>query len=849
MADEKGAAFAHYGPYIHFASFANVIKLDDHKLHFRIYPRSFLGETAQTALVEMSRCDREDALEFLSIYISAHLVQDCEKPKDLEARTRHVYTITYKGELVMKDFASGRIPSQDNPELVYTGPERPLRTNIIYIERDGEGKMKVGPNVTGLIVRLLLGERPNLVRKSGDNDNDGMGSTNNLAASPGQDGAGAGLITIKPILLRDRLIRLRSYSHAFSGVELIDWIVLNTSCLSRDEANSIASSLLTGQFISGLGGESATSPTGNIVKDSKSSAYQPTIIGCKTAGWNPETEGPSSVRNAAKKGKLNIATNGGSNSFTTGSTGDNDGSAENEGEEGRSPDTLDAGTGTSVRNSVRNSYTRPIAGADAAALAGVGSSLSPTSAAGAAFEWEVCHLSPISMNGTEARLSRGSQSSDAGNVGSVTATAASITAAARQKRASTIGVGRSSAVDRRASATSPGGDPQRRVSEVVGGAASPRMDGPEMTFSVDQVKESNPSRLIQILTTEELRTAFHLFVRSIFCEENLYFWEDVHAFRTLYSTTTVVPGMALPQGAPSKQDPLMIPHAMALYLKYIVTDAPYEVNVNITIKKVIESVMALTTPFLQFIDPESIAPEEKIIPSRILFPGAAEATNGVPNAALLAKFPETIEKLTASLFDAAEHHIFILMANDSVPKFIRSPSYAEIMTELFMSGRIAWKSGEMDGLLVNSNGFSVSTGRGNSGVMTGDGADGGSISGGALGLQRRSSSRRGRPVIEVAESNDDAVPMVGRRRSSMLADGHMLANFRLPDATSVAPTVLEGAEGLSSGRIAAGGVGEELQKVMKSLDGGLNVSKVEGKAEKVASETRMAPSTHTEMSS
>ncbi|KAI8850128.1 hypothetical protein BC829DRAFT_389898, partial [Chytridium lagenaria] len=156
--------------------------------------------------------------------------------------------------------------------------------------------------------------------------------------------------------------------------------------------------------------------------------------------------------------------------------------------------------------------------------------------------------------------------------------------------------------------------------------------------------------------------------------------EDVHAFRTAYSNSLVIPGQALsPDTQPDKDpNPLMIPHAMALYLKYVVNDAPFELNIVIGIRKSIEAVITQTSQYMQHIDPDSIAVEEKIDPSKVLLDSGAET---------LAKFPKALPGIVASMFDSAEHHIFHLMANDSVPKFIKTKMYGDIMTELFVSGR------------------------------------------------------------------------------------------------------------------------------------------------------------------
>ncbi|KAJ3112289.1 hypothetical protein HDU96_004733 [Phlyctochytrium bullatum] len=669
-------------PFLLFKSFVAKVPLEDHKYHFKNYPRSFTTEIAQQVMVEQLNCSRDEAIEYLTRFLQAQVIQDLDKPKEaFELKPRHVYGLSSKGDQILKDIQSGRVPS-DSPELVYSQELSALtasgskhvssvvRSNIIYLDRTPDGILKLGQVTAELVFRGMLGDKPNVGSRKTSED---AGEGGSAAVSPSRNGSVANLCTdlgitpIRAIQLHTRIVRLKSQAFTFTGNEAIDWILLKTSVMSRDEALHIASQFLVNGWIH-VAGTSHNDPgtplmpgdSRQIFKDAKSGVYQPTQNGCKLARWSVEFD-------VAKK-KLAVRA---------------EGLEDDDGRDYLSPTSPVDGesplSSPSKSPSNRNSfYTQKD---KAAAVTSNDNLTKPTAAE--MFEWEVCHLNPISMDGSEGRAGTGGNKNQAFGSKDAVVTAASLAAAARSKRISHIGSGRSTSISGQAGTSAP-----RRASESVRPSASE--DPNKANFSVDQIKESNPTRLVQILTNEDLRKSFHEFVRSMFCEENLYFWEDVHAFRTAYSGGIVIPGQALTLDQSNREpNPMLIPHAMALYLKYVVSDAPFELNIVIGIKKPIEAAIAQTSEFMQFIDPDSIASEDKIDPSKIL----------VKSATALEKFPATLAGFTASMFDHAEHHIFQLMANDSVPKFIKTKMYADIMTELFVSGRIMWRGPASNGLL------------------------------------------------------------------------------------------------------------------------------------------------------
>ncbi|KAJ3194205.1 hypothetical protein HK101_003277 [Irineochytrium annulatum] len=813
-----------YGPFIHFTNFSASITLEERKYHFKVYPKSFYGEAAQQTLVSVSSCSREDATEFLNIYVHGLLISGCDRPKDThDLKLKHLYYIGSKGELVIRDVKNGRVPQPESPEILYADPE--YRCNIVYIERSNVGRLTLGSVVGEVLVKTLFGDKPNIGKKDKDkgessleSQNENLGSRNGSITNLPVDDGGAP-VPIRPILLRDRTQRLKSYPLAFAGSDLVDWLLQNTSCLSREEGLMIASALVSAGWVVPAGSEaggqtvspdrastpstvssSASQAASNLAKDSKNNLYQPSSAACKLAGWTVEPEAPSAKPVRALFRKLR----------DEGADANGDASGDDTDDDAGNNNAADGGSGDVLKRGDRNSFSK---GSDGMSPDG------PTQA-DLIFEWETCHLNPVSMNGTEGRLSKVSANGDGKLL-----TAASIANAARQKRLAAVAAKSltKSPTSDRLKVTADNGAASRRPSNHSGDGTKRRPSsdcGPRMMsseapsqigqsmkektdFHVDQIKESNPTRLIQILTNEDLREAFHLFVRSVFCEENLYFWEDVHALRNLYSGTIVIPGQPVGVNSSAPHSPLLIPHAMALYLKYIITDAPFEVNVNISIKKAIEAVMAHAAPYFQHIDPDALVPAERIDPAKII----ALPTPSADVNETLAKFPKDIEKLTAALFDAAEHHIFMLMANDSVVKFIKTSVYSDIMTELFVTGKLAWRAADQPGLLMRRSSVEGTMDT----VGSNSDATGASSNVSALVDLPPGASRRKSSIHSTTSLNRTGL-MPSPRGAGAAGGSHETEQGREGSPARKASTGVKEVTG------AAAGVREELDRVVESLD-------------------------------
>jgi hypothetical protein len=710
-------------PFQLFATFADSITLDDNKYHFKTYTKSFTGEAAQTTLMSSTNCTRDEAFDCVSRFLEAQLIYDCEKHKETEVKTKKVYAITSKGELVSRDAQSGRL-GPETPEKMYKkGGQRPASTNIVYLDRDGDGKLVLNPQVAELAFKHFLGEKPVKSDQPSPSNSNSPSSVSSAASEPTPLGSRSRhnsisnlpvnslseLVPIRSITVRDKFVRLKLCTHAFTGTEAIDWIVRNTSVINREEATVLGAYFMTQGWLYNL----SDSHGERFLKDSKTNIFQPSSPGAQLAGWNRETDTPTAgggttgmFKKAASvldtdfvdqqqqqqdEGGLKVQTaqsNRNSTSMPTSPVG------------GFAPSLQSARISQENLNKFENILRKSREN-----IAANNTDIVVSDAEGGAslYEWEVCHNHLIEMDGSQAKskAARYSVNANPGDISPIrlsAATAAGIpnSTSNSTKQSNNNNNNNNNNGTKRSSVTEPAAALRRRPSEKDVGAKRSSVGANLMAIAtkrdpaVDAIKDSNPVRLVQILDNDELRGAFELCVKSMYCEENFHFWLDVHAFRTLYSGCQVVPGEELNKNSITKEkNPMLIPHAIALYLKYVIHNAPFELNIVSSMKKKVNAVVMPASQYFELIMQDSIALDEVIVPEKIV-KGGAEG---------ISKFPTELEGFDATLFDVVEKHIFGLMANDSVPKFIKTALYHDIMSRLISSGRLIKRSddGSLDG--------------------------------------------------------------------------------------------------------------------------------------------------------
>ncbi|TIC16177.1 regulator of G protein signaling superfamily [Wallemia mellicola] len=188
-------------------------------------------------------------------------------------------------------------------------------------------------------------------------------------------------------------------------------------------------------------------------------------------------------------------------------------------------------------------------------------------------------------------------------------------------------------------------------------------------------KESNTGRLKQILDDPALRSLFREFLRSNFCEENLSFWLDVQDFKRKFSTTSSA--VAKPQhfglfskssdkkGGPSAmQQHQQDINAMAcvIYNTYLAPSSSSELNIDHGLRAELVNYVA------------TIKREAREKYGTEIKPDTNE-DNGLGQIPLQAS---QISRLIV-LYERIQAYIFRLMATDSVPKFVKTERFLNLM--------------------------------------------------------------------------------------------------------------------------------------------------------------------------
>ncbi|KAI8611299.1 hypothetical protein BC830DRAFT_667889 [Chytriomyces sp. MP71] len=655
------------------------IPVDDIKHHFKLYPKAFRGESAVSTMVDTLGFDKTEANECISGVLYAQLIVNCDKPREQELKWKHIYCLSVKGALILRDVKAKRLLF-DPPNIVYSRNTN-LTTNLIYVDRDMEGNLVQPEGTLTCMFKHCLGDKPNFTKFE----------TQPLVYTEGAPEVESyaelgGLTPVWPLFLRNHVVRLKGYTHAFTGAALVDWILRCTSVVSRLEAIILASAFVDNLWITCVSAEEAGTPVAgsaataafpgmNVsIKDSSKVVYQPTMAGAKLAGWDLAMETPTTT--SAVQGFFSRKKN---DNDATGPRQSTESPARiSVAEEDRGSDVIRKSTHSDKEPSKSMIQLAPdVAGGEDSDFYG----------------WESCHTNLISMDGSKARSKTASiapastlatpsigQSSSIGQLNPEAIPV--ITKIITSARPKAFAIKKASAHEYS----------QAKLPDML--PMDPNLPRDPLVM---QLKEkTHNSRLVQILSTPELCEEFRKYNHFMYSQENFGFWSEADSFRRLYSieNAVIIPGQPITykdktimEEGGGKEAPSLVQivsHAMAIYLKYIVDEAPYEVNVGSIRKKNITAAVTCEEliPFFDLINPDSIITHEIIDPKRVLLPG----TEG-----MLASRLATIEKsvtlgITASLFDVAENHIFSLMATDSVTKFLKTTAYHNTMSALIKKG-------------------------------------------------------------------------------------------------------------------------------------------------------------------
>ncbi|KAF9432756.1 hypothetical protein BGZ76_010362 [Entomortierella beljakovae] len=226
--------------------------------------------------------------------------------------------------------------------------------------------------------------------------------------------------------------------------------------------------------------------------------------------------------------------------------------------------------------------------------------------------------------------------------------------------------------------------------ESVSGGSSGGSRKKTITPSSVQSTTSNTSRLNGILCDSTVRDLYKSFLKQNFCEENLSFYLEVLDYKVEFSAL-ISSARAYNQSVfghdgrnsnhtypPSLREleKQICTKAFSIYETYLVSGATREVNLPHQMRQDITSYMQAVVRNMESLEANSI----NTIPAAPSAPAAipsidtseqeksANGSNGAPK-----------ELIHIALFNVVHDHIFRLMSTDSVPKFIRTDKYLEVV--------------------------------------------------------------------------------------------------------------------------------------------------------------------------
>ncbi|KAI8064570.1 regulator of G protein signaling domain-containing protein [Gongronella butleri] len=164
-------------------------------------------------------------------------------------------------------------------------------------------------------------------------------------------------------------------------------------------------------------------------------------------------------------------------------------------------------------------------------------------------------------------------------------------------------------------------------------------------------KETNASKLKQILDDAQMRPFFKDFLRQNFCEENLDFWIDYSTLRRKIRNQS--------PALPSQNQKDLLEDAYDIWATYLKPGASSELNVEHSLRqemaRVVNSMVTVVPTYL---------PAQQTTKNTLVI-----SSHSVSQSL----------RLILKWLDQVNDYICRLMATDSVPKFVRTPKYKKLL--------------------------------------------------------------------------------------------------------------------------------------------------------------------------
>ncbi|KAI8332349.1 regulator of G protein signaling domain-containing protein [Chlamydoabsidia padenii] len=175
--------------------------------------------------------------------------------------------------------------------------------------------------------------------------------------------------------------------------------------------------------------------------------------------------------------------------------------------------------------------------------------------------------------------------------------------------------------------------------------------GSNYTTTNGDPKESNATKLKQILDDAQLRSLFKDFLHNNFCEENLDFWIDYSTLRRKIRNQS--------PALPSQNQKDLLEDAYDLWSTYLKPGAACELNVEHSLRQEMARVVnSMVTVVPTYIPGQQTSKNTLVISSHSV------------SASL---------RMILKWLDQVNDHICRLMSSDSVPKFVRTSKYKKIV--------------------------------------------------------------------------------------------------------------------------------------------------------------------------
>ncbi|KAG0365342.1 hypothetical protein BGZ54_006648 [Gamsiella multidivaricata] len=643
----SGRAFAK-GMFDIFSTLMVSLRIENRKIRWRSYPNSFTAEGAIGNLgnLQVTQSNRESdpndptriithvtttqfslsrdmSRNLCQTFMDARLLECATDSSKREFQSRGLYQVTPKGAYLLAKFVvRNKLPIGESRHITANSA-----TNLVFLEREeNEDAIILTEKQVDIIFKRFAGPEPNTARTDPGADSP-MSSMSSTAEAKYR--APFVMDLSNGVEVKDQQFNSETYKDTFYGKAAVEWLLDYSTVISKEEAICICQEMVNARYIEQVGEENTNGPS--IFKTGNSALYHLTETGRALAGWKSLDDCCGSIHNDWMDERS-----------TAGSKA-----------ERSSPETNLLSTQFKLTSS--NLARLPIS---------------------------IAQERRRSMD--EVSLSTLQYNEDSNKSGPTRRLSQILNDPAFQITLSENGP---------MSSYAPSSSGRESVGASAGGAGSTRLSLP---MSSAQSTTSNTSRLNGILSDAPVRDLFKSFLKQNFCEENLSFYFEVVDYKTKFkglitsakayniSETGPEPnnmGFAYPPSLRELEKQICT-QAFAIFETYLASGAPREVNLphqmrqDITeyMQAVVRSmetstVTTVTTPDGGNINNASLPPTPSSLPTS---PSPADASDGGEKGGQK-------ELIHISLFDLIHDHIFRLMSTDSVPKFIKTDKYLEVV--------------------------------------------------------------------------------------------------------------------------------------------------------------------------